>query len=221
LIADDEAMIRAGLRLLLDAEDDLEVVGEATDGLQAVAMADAVAPNVVLMDIRMPKLDGLGAARRVLAREGERPHVIMLTTFDEDEYLFEALRLGASGFMLKAAAPERLLEAIRTAAAGDALIDPAVTKKVIGAFTHSSTPRRPPTELGTLTRRELEVLGLLATGLTNSDIAVHLTVAEATVKTHVNRILAKLGLRDRTQAVIFAYESGVVRPGDGGRKEAQ
>lgn len=213
LIADDETMIRAGLRLLLEAEDDLTVVGEACDGIEAVEMAAALAPDVVLMDIRMPKLDGLMAARRLLSEAGYCSRVIMLTTFDEDENVFEALRLGASGFMLKAAPPERLLEAIRTAVIGNALIDPAVTKKVIEAFAQGSVPRKAPPELEKLTPRELEVLELLTTGLANAEIARTLSVSEATVKTHVNRILTKLGLRDRSQAVIFAYEFGVVRPG--------
>jgi DNA-binding NarL/FixJ family response regulator len=212
VIADDEAMVRSGLRMLVETEPDLEVVGEAVDGIEAVEVTRRTRPELVLMDIRMPRLDGLEAARRVL----ELPHpprVLMLTTFDEDEYVYEALRLGASGFLLKAAPAEQLLEAIRAVRNGNALIDPAVTKRVIEAFSRQPAARPPPPELADLTPRELEVLRLVARGLNNAEIASELVVSGATVKTHVNRLLMKLGLRDRTQAVVLAYEAGVVRPG--------
>jgi DNA-binding NarL/FixJ family response regulator len=211
VIADDEAMVRGGLRMLIESEPDLEVVGEAADGHEAVEMTRRVRPDLVLMDIRMPRMDGLTAARRVLELP-HAPRVLMLTTFDEDENVYEALRLGTSGFLLKAAPPEQLLDAIRTVQAGKALIDPAVTTRVIEAFSRQPTTRPPP-ELAELTPRELEVLRLVARGLNNGEIARELVVSEATVKTHVNRVLMKLGLRDRTQAVVLAYEAGVVRPG--------
>lgn len=213
VIADDEAMVRGGLRMLIESERDLEVVGEAADGHEAVEITRRVRPDLVLMDIRMPRMDGLTAARRVLELL-HPPRVLMLTTFDEDENVYEALRLGTSGFLLKAAPPEQLLEAIRTVQAGKALIDPAVTVRVIEAFSRQPATRPPPPELAELTPRELEVLRLLARGLSNSEIARELVVSEATVKTHVNRLLMKLGLRDRTQAVVLAYEAGVVRPGE-------
>ena len=211
-IADDEATVRAGLRMLVEAEPDLEVVGEAADGLEIVAVARRTKPDVVLMDIRMPRLDGLSAARRILELE-PAPRVIMLTTFGEDENLYEALRAGTSGFLLKVSPPEQLLEAIRIVAAGDGLIDPTVTRRVIEAFASQPVPPAAPPELEDLTPRELEVLKLIARGLANHEIADELVVSEATVKTHVKRILMKLGLRDRVQAVVFAYESGIVRPG--------
>ena len=214
LLVDDESMIRAGLRMILDAEDDLDVVGEAADGVQAVTAAAAVRPDVVLMDVRMPGLDGLAAASRILATD-PNVKVVMLTTFNEDDYVHRALRIGASGFLLKVAPPERLVETIRVAARGDALLDPLVTRKVIEAFS-SVTPRsidRPP-ELDQLTARESEVLHMLARGMSNAEIATALIVGDATIKTHVARILMKLGLRDRVQAVIYAYEYGLVRPGD-------
>jgi DNA-binding NarL/FixJ family response regulator len=211
-IADDEATVRAGLRMLVEAEPDLEVVGEAADGLEIVAVARRTKPDVVLMDIRMPRLDGLSAARRILELE-PAPRVIMLTTFGEDENLFEALRAGTSGFLLKVSPPEQLLEAIRIVASGDGLIDPTVTRRVIEAFAGQPVPPAAPPELEALTPRELEVLKLIARGLANHEIADELVVSEATVKTHVKRILMKLGLRDRVQAVVLAYESGIVRPG--------
>lgn len=213
-IADDEATVRAGLRMLIEAEPDLEVVGEAADGLEVIEVARRTKPDVVLMDIRMPRLDGLSAARRILELDPE-PRVVMLTTFGEDENLYEALRVGTSGFLLKVAPPEQLLEAIRIVAAGDALIDPTVTRRVIEAFASQPVPPVPPKELEDLTPRELEVLKLMARGLANHEIAGELVLSEATVKTHVKRILMKLGLRDRVQAVVFAYESGIVRPGNG------
>jgi DNA-binding NarL/FixJ family response regulator len=213
VIADDEAMVRRGLRMLVESEPDLEVVGEAGDGAEAIELARRTRPHLVLLDIRMPRIDGLTAARRILALP-HAPHVLMLTTFDEDENVYEALRIGTSGFLLKAAPPEQLLDAIRTVRAGKALIDPAVTKRVIEAFSRQAPLRPPPPELAELTPRELEVLGLVARGLNNAEIARELVVSEATVKTHINRLLMKLGLRDRTQAVVLAYEAGVVRAGE-------
>jgi len=212
VIADDHTMVRAGLRLVIDAEDDLEVVAEATNGLEAVELAARARPDVILMDIRMPRLDGLAAAKRVLDADPDA-RVIMLTTFDEDEYLRDALRAGASGFLLKVAPPEQLVLAIRTAAEGNALIDPAVTRRVIEGFASAGAPGPRPRALDELTPRELEVLGLLARGLSNREISGRLVVSDATAKTHVARILMKLGLRDRVQAVVFAYEAGLVRPG--------
>lgn len=212
VIADDEAMVRSGLRLLVESAPDLEVVGEAADGRDALDISRRTRPDVVLMDIRMPGMDGLTAARRLLGAP-EGPRVIMLTTFDEDVSLYEALRAGASGFLLKVSPPEQLLDAIRHAHEGNALIDPAVTRRVIESFGRFRAQGESPPELEELTTRELEVLHLIARGLSNREIAGELVVGEATVKTHVNRILLKLGLRDRTQAVVFAYEAGVVQPG--------
>ena len=213
LIADDQAVVRAGLRRILEADPALAVVGEAEDGHGAVEAAARLAPDVVLMDIRMPRLDGLEATRRIVARENP-PRVLVLTTFGHDEYVFAALRNGASGFLLKDAPAEELLEGIRTVAAGEALLDSAVTKAVVARF--ASLPQ-PDSALGEsleeLTPREREVLHHLARGRTNAEIAAALVVGEGTVKTHVARVLMKLGLRDRVQAVIFAYEAGVIAPG--------
>jgi len=217
LIVDDQGMVRAGFRSLLGDEPDIEVVGEAANGEEAVALAGALAPDVTLMDIRMPVLDGIAATRR-LVEAGVATRVLVLTTFALDEYVFEALRAGASGFLLKDAPAEELVAAIRVVAAGDALLAPAVTRGVIDAFVHRGgavLPTRDPS-LEQLTPRELEVLGLLARGLSNLDIATTLYVSEGTTKTHVSNVLAKLGLRDRVQAVVFAYENGVVVPGDPG-----
>ncbi len=217
LIVDDQGMVRAGFRSLLGDEPDIEVVGEAANGEEAVALAGALAPDVTLMDIRMPVLDGIAATRR-LVEAGVATRVLVLTTFALDEYVFEALRAGASGFLLKDAPAEELVAAIRVVAAGDALLAPAVTRGVIDAFVHRGgavLPTRDPS-LELLTPRELEVLGLLARGLSNLDIATTLYVSEGTTKTHVSNVLAKLGLRDRVQAVVFAYENGVVVPGDPG-----
>ncbi|MEV0394112.1 response regulator transcription factor [Polymorphospora rubra] len=211
VVADDQAMIRAGLRLVVETEPDLQVVGEATDGLEAVALARRTRPDVVLMDIAMPRLDGLAAARELLATPAP-PRIIMLTTFDTDDNLYAALRVGASGFLLKVSPPEQLVAAIRVVAAGEALLDPAVTTRVIATFTAQPPPRR-PVELDRLTPRELEVLTLMARGRSNAEIATALVVGEATVKTHVARVLMKLDLRDRVQAVVYAYESGLVRAG--------
>ncbi|BCB77939.1 response regulator transcription factor [Phytohabitans flavus] len=210
VIADDQAMVRAGLRLIVETAGGIEVVAEAADGEQAVATARRLRPDVMLMDISMPRLDGLGAARRLLDQP-HPPKIIMLTTFDTDENLHAALRIGVSGFLLKVSPPEQLVEAVRVAAEGAALIDPAVTVRVIGSFAGRPEPVREP-ELG-LTPREYEVLRLLARGLSNPEIAAQLYIGEATVRTHVGRVLQKLGLRDRIQAVVFGYESGIVQAG--------
>ncbi|MFC4059649.1 response regulator [Planomonospora corallina] len=211
VIADDQAMVRAGLRLVVESEPGMEVVGEAADGLEAVSTARRTRPDIVLMDISMPRMDGLAAARELLGGP-HPPKVVMLTTFDTDENLYAALRAGTSGFLLKVSPPEQLVEAVRVVVGGDALLDPAVTTRVIASFAGHHEPVPPP-RLSELTPRELEVLRYLARGLTNAEIARELFVGEATVKTHVARVLMKLHLRDRAQAVVFAYESGVVRPG--------
>ena len=213
LLADDQAMIRAGLRKILESEPELDVVAEAADGSEAVAEATRLRPDVVLMDIRMPVLDGIEATRRI-TRSVPSTRVLILTTFGLDTYVFDSLRSGASGFMLKDAPPEELVAAIRIVAAGDALLAPAVTRSVVEEFVRAPTAQ--PAEaaaLGELTPREREVLDLLARGLSNPEICSELVISEATTKTHVARILQKLDLRDRVQAVIFAYESGLVRPG--------
>jgi DNA-binding NarL/FixJ family response regulator len=213
VIADDQQMLRAGLRMVIETEPDMNVVGEAGDGVEAVSVARRLRPDVVLMDIAMPRQDGLAATRALLAAPGP-PRVIMLTTFDTDENLYNALRAGASGFLLKVSSPEHLITAIRVVAGGEALLDPAVTTRVISAFAGSPGPR-PPAELGELTPRETDVLRLMARGQSNAEISAALTVGEATVKTHVARVLMKLGLRDRVQAVVYAYETGLVRAGTG------
>lgn len=215
LLVDDEAMVRVGLRMVLSAEPDVEVVGEADNGAAAETLALEVQPDVVLMDVRMPGVDGLEGARRVLAAV-PTTRVVMLTTFDEDTYVEAALRAGASGFLLKVAPPERLIDAVRTVAGGGGLLDPAVTLRVISSFAAAPASRsRPATELAALTEREKDVLSLIARGMSNAEIAGELFLGEATVKTHVSGVLGKLGLRDRVQAVVAAYESGLVRPGDG------
>ncbi|HEY2372213.1 MAG TPA: response regulator transcription factor [Gaiellaceae bacterium] len=213
LIADDQAMIRTGLRKILEAESDLDVVAEAPDGSAAVAETVRLRPDVVLMDIRMPVLDGIEATRRI-SRTVPSTRVLILTTFGLDTYVFDSLRAGASGFMLKDAPPEELVAAVRIVAAGDALLAPAVTRSVVEEFVRApaARPAEPPS-LGELTPREREVLDLLARGLSNPEICRELVISEATAKTHVARILQKLDLRDRVQAVIYAYESGLVRPG--------
>ena len=215
LLADDQTMVRAGLRLILASEPDVEVVGEAADGAEAVAAARRLRPDVTLMDVRMPRLDGIAATRRLLAEGPPPTRVVVLTTFDEDAHVYDALRAGASGFLLKNAPPEELVQAIRVVAGGEALLDPAVTRRVIEEFARSPAPGPLPREAGTLTERELEVLRSVARGLSNAEIAASFVVSEATVKTHVARMLAKLGLRDRVQAVVYAYEHGLVRPGAG------
>jgi DNA-binding NarL/FixJ family response regulator len=211
VIADDQGMVRAGFRSLLDGEPDLEVVGEAANGEDAVEVVTRLVPDVTLMDIRMPVLDGIAATRRIL-EAGVATRVLVLTTFDLDEYVFEALRAGASGFLLKDAPAEELAAAIRVVASGDSLLAPGVTRRVIDAFVRrvAPSPAAKDDRLSLLTPRELEVLGLLARGLSNLDIAQRLFVSEGTTKTHVSNVLMKLGLRDRVQAVIFAYENGVV-----------
>ncbi|GAA2933298.1 response regulator transcription factor [Streptomyces thioluteus] len=214
LIADDQVMVRQGFSVLLDAEPGIEVVGQAVDGLDAVGKVAELAPDVVLMDIRMPVLGGIEATRRITGPADAAVKVLVLTTFDLDEYVYEALRAGASGFLLKDASAEELAQAVRVVAAGDALLAPSVTKRLIAEFSRlGGTPRAPLKErVGALTERETEVLSLVAQGLSNAEIAERLVVAEQTVKTHVSRILLKLGLRDRTQAAVFAYETGLVRP---------
>ncbi|MFD2766026.1 response regulator [Micromonospora eburnea] len=216
LLADDQHLVRTGFRVILEVEDDIEVVGEAADGERAVSMARATRPDVVLMDVQMPVLDGLAATGRITAECGpDGPAVLVLTTFDRDDYLFAALRAGASGFLLKNGTPEDLIDAVRVVARGDGLIAPALTRRVIAAFAQPGglgrRPAGPPP--AALTQREYEVLELLARGGSNAEIATALHLGEATVKTHVSRVLAKLGLRDRVQAVIFAYEQGIVQPG--------
>jgi len=210
LVADDQSMVRAGFRMLLSGEDDIEVVAEASNGIEAVEKAARFAPTVVLMDIRMPELDGLEATRRILAADPEA-RVLVLTTFDLDEYVYEALRAGASGFVLKDDPPEQLLEAVRTVASGEALLSPAITKRVIREFTRMARPS-PPKELDDLSAREREVLRLIALGLSNAQIGQELFISETTVKTHVTHILSKLGLRDRVQVVVLAYQTGIVDP---------
>ena len=215
VLADDQAMVRAGLRMILEAEDDLNVMGEASDGEQAIAVTRRLQPDVVLMDIQMPKLDGIEATRRVGQEVAIRSRVLILTTFEQDEYVFEALRAGASGFLLKNAPPEELVQAVRIVAAGDALLAPSITRRFIEDYTQRSAPRRNDDRLDLLTERELEVLRLLATGKSNAELAAQLFLGEGTIKTHVSHVLSKLGLRDRVQAVVFAYESGLAQPGQG------
>ena len=215
LIADDHALLRNGLRGMLDAQEDMEVVGEAQDGAEAVEEALRLHPDVLIMDIRMPRVDGIEATRRLMAHPEGAPRILVLTTFDLDEYVYEALHAGAAGFMLKDAPPRQLAEAVRTVAAGDALLAPAVTQRLIERHV-----RRPPSDavrrerFAELTERELEVLQLLTRGLSNLEIGEQLFLSEATVKTHVTRVLGKLGVRDRVQAVVLAYESGLVVPGE-------
>jgi RNA polymerase sigma factor (sigma-70 family) len=214
LIADDQALVRAGFHKLLEAAPDVEVVGEAADGREAVDLAQRLRPSLVLMDIRMPRLDGIEATRRLVAAHGDAVRVLILTTFGLDEYVYDALRAGASGFMLKDAPPEELLAAVEVVARGDALIAPAVTRAVIEEFARRSPAQAAPAPvLDELTAREREVLELLARGLSNAEIADRLVVSDGTVKTHVAHVLAKLRLRDRVQAVILAYEAGVITPG--------
>jgi DNA-binding NarL/FixJ family response regulator len=216
LIADDQAMVREGFAAVLDSEPDLQVVGQAANGTDAVRQARQLLPDVILMDVRMPVLDGLQATRQILsaAASPPRPRVLMLTTFDLDEYVYEALRAGASGFLLKDATAAELINAVRVIAAGQALLAPSVTRRLIADFARQAAPHPPlPATLGALTQRETEVLRLIAHGLSNAEISSTLVIAEQTTKTHVGRILAKLNLRDRAQAVVLAYETGLVTPG--------
>lgn len=213
LLADDQDMVRAGLRLIMSAEPDLTVVAEAKDGVEAVSMARRLRPDVVLMDVRMPRLDGIAATRELTRANPPVTRVVVLTTFDVDSHVYDALRAGASGFLLKNASPEDLIRAIRVTAEGAGLIDSAVTRRVIEEFARGPSPSRTPASVSTLTDREREVLNLVATGATNAEVAARLVVSEATIKTHVARILAKLSLRDRVHIVVFAYEHGLVRPG--------
>ena len=208
LVADDQSMVRAGFRMLLGGEDDIDVVAEAGDGREAVEKAARFEPNVVLMDIRMPELDGLQATREIIAAN-PAARILILTTFDLDEYIYEALSAGASGFVLKDDPPEQLIAAIRTVAAGDALLSPAVTNRVISRFARLQRPE-PPKELDDLTSREADVLRLIAKGLSNAEIGEELFISDTTVKTHVTHVLQKLGLRDRVQAVVLAYQSGIM-----------
>ena len=214
LLADDQALVRAGFRMILRAEPDVEIVGEAGNGNEAVSLARELVPDVVLMDIRMPELDGIEATRRVVVDETS-PRVLVLTTFDLDEYVYGALRAGASGFLLKDAPEKQLVSAVRVIATGGSLFAPSVTRRLIEGFSRVESNGTMPANLDDLTGRELEVLRLVARGLSNAEIAAQLVVSDHTVKTHVAHLLRKLGLRDRTQAVVVAYESGLVRPGDG------
>jgi DNA-binding NarL/FixJ family response regulator len=222
LIADDDHLVRTGLRMMIETQADLEVIGEADDGRQAVRLARELRPDVVLMDIRMPEIDGIEATREIVSASSEdsgSPRVLILTTFELDEYVYEAVRAGASGFLLKRTPPEDLLDGLRLAAGGDALLAPSVTKKLMEEFARTTTGRTEADavrdrRLATLTDREREVLVLMARGRSNREIAGELYVAESTVKTHVQRVLMKLDLRDRVHAVVFAYEAGVLRPGE-------
>src|SRR3954462_11010698 len=234
LLVDDQALVRAGFRMILDAEEDIEVIGEAADGAQAVSSAARFNPDVILMDVRMPHMDGIEATRKIVSADGDgagaagsedadpaldRPRVLMLTTFELDEYVYESLRAGASGFLLKDVPADQLVAGIRVVAEGEALLAPSVTKRLISDFSAARAAKAmeepPPAGLDELTTREMEVFKLIARGMSNSEIASELVVSETTVKTHVARILMKLGLRDRVQAVVLAYESGLVQPGSG------
>jgi DNA-binding NarL/FixJ family response regulator len=215
LLCDDQALVRSGFRMILDAREDLEVVGEAEDGLQAIALARKLDPDVILMDVRMPELDGVEATRRLVA-VGSRARILILTTFDLDEYVYEAIRAGASGFLLKDVQPSQLVDAIRVVAAGEALLAPTVTRRLLDRFadTLQADDGTPPPSLDSLTEREREVLKLLASGLSNAELAERLFLSETTVKSHISSVLRKLDLRDRVQAVVLAYEAGLVRPGN-------
>ena len=216
LIVDDEALVRGGFRAMLDVQPDIEVVGEAADGEQAVELARTLQPAVVLMDVRMPRLDGLEATRRLLHGDaGGQTRVLVLTTFDRDLYVYEALKAGASGFLLKDTPPERLAEAVRVVADGEALLAPAITRRLIEEHIRGPAPgQQTPPQLATLTQREIDVLRLVAHGASNAEIADQLVVSRATVKSHVAGILAKLGVRDRVQAIVLCYEAGFIRPGE-------
>ena len=212
IIADDQELVRTGFKVILGTEPDIEVVDEAADGRAAVESSRKLVPDVVLMDIRMPHLDGLEATRRIVTTPNSKPRVLILTTFDLDEYVYEALRSGASGFMLKDNPAEQLITAVRVVAAGEALLAPQITRRLIAEFARYRAPSEKPERLAALSGRELEVLDLVARGLSNAEIAGELYIAETTVRTHVGRILTKLNLRDRVQAVVLAYETGLIRP---------
>ena len=214
VIADDQALVRSGIRLILEAHPDLDVVGEAADGVEAVQLAKDLAPDLVLMDIQMPRLDGLGATARMCALPSA-PRVLILTTFDQDDHVYDAVRAGATGFLLKTAPAEQLVAAVRVAAAGEAMLAPSITRRLLDEFVRRPSSRTAPPAVAALTEREREVLVLVARGLSNQEIAQALVVSEGTVKSHLNRLLAKLGVRDRVQAVVLAYEAGLVRPGGG------
>lgn len=213
VLVDDQALIRTGFKMILEAEDDIEIVGEASDGEQGVVTTRQLRPDVVLMDVQMPTLDGLQATSRIVQEPSIPSRIVILTTFERDDYIFDALRAGASGFLLKNSPSEDLVHAVRVVAAGDALLAPSVTRKVIEGFIERPAQRSNEKELRRLTERETEILQLLATGKSNAELATHLFVGEGTIKTHVSNVLTKLGLRDRMQAVIFAYESGLIEPG--------
>jgi DNA-binding NarL/FixJ family response regulator len=212
VVADDQALVRGGFQLILDGQDDMEVVGQAENGREAVALVRSLRPDVVLMDVRMPVLDGIAATRDIVA-EGLPTRVLVLTTFDNDEVVYDAMRAGASGFLLKSAPPARLVDGVRVVAEGDALLAPTITRKLVEEFVRRPRPAGDAPGLAELTDREREVLVLIAQGLSNGEIAAHFVVSEATVKTHVNRVFQKLAVRDRVHAVVFAYESGLVQPG--------
>lgn len=214
VIADDEDLVRSGIRMIVEQHPDMQVVGEATNGIEAVKQVRSRNPQVLLMDVRMPELDGIQAAGRI-TRDAPSTRILMLTTFDKDRYLYDAMRAGASGFLLKSAPPERLVHAIRVVAAGDALLAPELTRRLLDGFTRRPPPGQQLSALENLTERETEILRLIATGLTNQDIAKSLHVSVSTVKTHINHLFRKLDIRDRTQAAIAAYESGLVSPGGG------
>ncbi len=213
VVTDDQELVRTGFRVILDSEPDIEVVGEASDGCEAIEVAGRLQPDIVLMDIRMPHLDGLEATRRIVTDPEGGPRVLILTTFNLDEYVYEALRSGASGFLLKDGPAEQLISAVRVVAQGDALLAPQITRRLIAEFARHSPQAHKPKQLKALTERELDVLKLIARGLSNAEIAGELYVSETTIRTHVARILTKLGLRDRVQAVVMAYGTGIVRPG--------
>ncbi|MDQ4089848.1 MAG: response regulator transcription factor [Actinomycetota bacterium] len=217
LVADDEALVRGGISMILEAQPDMEVVGQAADGAEAVRLSRELSPAVALVDIRMPGLTGIDATRQIVAQGSSPVRVVILTTFDDDEYLYETMKAGASGFLLKSVPPEQLAHAVRAVAAGECLLAPAITRRLIERFVRRPPPgTATPPEVGGLTERELEVLRLMAGGLSNSEIASSLFLSEGTVKTHVNRVFRKLDLRDRVHAVLFAYETGLVQPGQRG-----